>query len=170
MTDTASTQALKTLSVIEAEIATSVNDAPEQLAWDSKLRRTVTVYVPLAIFVLVLLFPFYWMVITSIKPDNEMYDYAKYSPFWVSSPTLHNFHVLLFETEYPHWLFVTMSVAIASTILSIFASVLAAYAIARLRFRGDRNVGLMIYFAYMVPPSILFIPLASWGCTTIRSR
>ena len=105
MTDAASTQALKTLSVIEAEIGTPTNDAPEQLAWDSKLRRTVTVYVPLAIFVLVLLFPFYWMVITSIKPDNEMYDYARYSPFWVSSPTLRNFHVLLFETSYPHWLF-----------------------------------------------------------------
>ena len=101
------------------------------------------------------------MAITAIKPDDEMYDYAKFSPFWVHSPTLHNIKVLLFDTEYPHWLFVTMSVAVASTVLSIFASVLAAYAIARLRFRGDRNVGLMIYFAYMVPPSILFIPLAT---------
>ena len=163
MTETSSkTGALNTLAKIEEEIGNSAtNDAPEALAWDSKLRRTVTVYVPLAIFMLVLLFPFYWMAITAIKPDDQMYDYAKFSPFWVHSPTLHNIKVLLFDTEYPHWLFVTMSVAVASTVLSIFASVLAAYAIARLRFRGDRNVGLMIYFAYMVPPSILFIPLAT---------
>ena len=161
MTDAHSESALDTLAKIEAEVGNSTNDAPEPLAWDSRLRRTVTVYIPLSIFVLVLLFPFYWMAITAIKPDDEMYDYAKFSPFWVHSPTLHNIRVLLFETEYPHWLFVTMSVAVASTVLSIFASVLAAYAIARLRFRGDRNIGLMIYFAYMVPPSILFIPLAT---------
>lgn len=144
-----------------AHAAESTVDTPEQLAWDSKLRRVVTVYVPLSIFVLVLLFPFYWMTITAFKPDDQMYDYTRYNPFWVSSPTLANIKKLLFETDYPHWLIVTMTVAVASTILSIFASVLGAYAIARLRFRGDRNVGLMIYFAYMVPPSILFIPLAT---------
>ena len=47
-------------------------DVPERLSWDSRLRTTVTVYIPLAIFVIVLLFPFYWMAITSVKPDYEM--------------------------------------------------------------------------------------------------
>lgn len=136
-------------------------DAPERLSWDSRLRRTVTIYVPLAIFVIVLLFPFYWMTITALKPDYEMYDYKKYNPFWVHSPTFENIRKLLFETQYPHWLLITMTVAIAATFLSLLSSVLAAYAIARLRFQGAQNVGLAIYFAYMVPPSILFIPLAS---------
>jgi multiple sugar transport system permease protein len=136
-------------------------DVTERLSWDSRARRFVTIYLPLTIFVVVLLFPFYWMVITSIKPDDEMYDYKQFSPFWVAHPTLHNFRVLLFETEYPHWLLITMTVAVCATVLSVFCSVMGAYAIARLRFRGAQGVGLAIYFAYMVPPSILFIPLAS---------
>jgi multiple sugar transport system permease protein len=119
------------------------------------------VYLPLALFLIVLLFPFYWMTVTAFKPDAEMYDYKTYSPFWVHSPTLHNIHVLLFETNYPQWLITTMLIAVASTFLSVFSSVLAAYAIERLRFKGAQHFGLAIYLAYLVPPSILFIPLAT---------
>ncbi|MDQ2803014.1 MAG: carbohydrate ABC transporter permease, partial [Pseudomonadota bacterium] len=121
----------------------------------------VTVYLPLALFMIVLLFPFYWMTITAIKPDAEMYDYKKYSPFWVHSPTLENIRKLLFDTQYPRWLMITMGVAVCATVVSIVASVLAAYAIERLRFKGAQQVGLAIYLAYLVPPTILFIPLAT---------
>ena len=69
--------------------------------------------------------------------------------------------MLLFETNYPRWLMITMGIAVASTFLSVFSSVLAAYAIERLRFKGAQHVGLGIYLAYLVPPSILFIPLAT---------
>jgi multiple sugar transport system permease protein len=136
-------------------------DVPERLSWDSGLRRTVTVYIPLALFIIVLLFPFYWMAVTAFKPDHEMYDYGQFNPFWVHSPTLHNIEVLLFETNYPRWLMITMGIAVASTFLSVFSSVLAAYAIERLRFKGAQHAGLAIYLAYLVPPSILFIPLAT---------
>ncbi|MFI4981468.1 MAG: carbohydrate ABC transporter permease, partial [Nevskiales bacterium] len=121
----------------------------------------VTIYIPLGLFVIVLLFPFYWMAITAIKPDYEMYNYKQYNPFWVHSPTLANIDKLLFQTEYPRWLMITMGVATAATFLSIFASVLAAYAIERLRFKGAQHMGLAIYLAYLVPPTILFIPLAT---------
>ena len=131
------------------------------MSWDSRARRRDPVYIPLALFMIMLLFPFYWMAITAIKPDYEMYNYAKYNPFWVSSPTLENIKKLLFDTDYPRWLMVTMGVATAATFLSIFASVLAAYAIERLRFKGAQHVGLAIYLAYLVPPTILFIPLAT---------
>jgi multiple sugar transport system permease protein len=123
-------------------------------------RRAVTVYLPLAIFVFVLLFPFYWMGVTTFKPNDELYNYSDHNPFWISSPTLANIHKLLFETDYPQWLLNTMVIAVAATFLSIFASVLAAYAITRLRFWGAQTVGLLIFLAYLVPPSILFIPLA----------
>jgi multiple sugar transport system permease protein len=142
-------------------LARAVQDEPERPSWDSQAKRVVTLYIPLALFVIVLLFPFYWMTITALKPDYEMYDYAKFSPFWVHSPTLANIDKLLFHTNYPRWLLVTMSVAVASTILSVAASVLAAYAIERLRFKGAQHVGLAIYLAYLVPPTILFIPLAT---------
>ena len=131
------------------------------LSWDSIPRRVVTVYVPLVLFIVVLLFPFYWMAVTTFKPNNELYDYKDYNPFWVHSPTLQNVRKLLFDTDYPQWLMTTMGIAAAATAISIAASVLAAYAIGRLRFRGSQWVGLSIYLAYLVPPSILFIPLAA---------
>jgi multiple sugar transport system permease protein len=131
------------------------------IEWASLPRRVVTVYVPLACFVIILLFPFYWMTITTFKSNEELYNYRDFNPFWVSSPTLANVNKLLFETDYPSWLVTTMTVAIVSTFISIFAAVLAAYAVQRLRFRGGEWVGLSIYLAYLVPPSILFIPLAT---------
>ena len=123
-------------------------------------RRLVVVYLPLAVFVFVLLFPFYWMTVTALKPNVELTNFTDYSPFWPSSPTLRHIQYLLFETSYPGWLWNTMLVAIGSTILSLVASVFAAYAIERVRFQGSRWVGLGIFLAYLVPPSILFIPLA----------
>jgi multiple sugar transport system permease protein len=135
--------------------------APELMAWDSGARRTMLLYLPLGCFVLILLFPFYWMAVTALKPNAELLNHKAHNPFWISSPTLAHIRYLLFDTAYPHWLLTTMSVAIGATFLSLFASTLAAYAIERLRFRGSPYVGLAIYLAYLVPPSILFIPLAA---------
>jgi len=135
--------------------------APEAMSWDSRARRVVTLYVPLACFVIILLFPFYWMTVTAFKPNAELYDYKTYNPFLIASPTLDHIYKLLFETAYPRWLLTTMTVAVCATFLSLFSSTLAAYAIQRLRFKGSQYVGLAIYLAYLVPPSILFIPLAT---------
>ncbi|MCA1503308.1 carbohydrate ABC transporter permease [Bradyrhizobium sp. NBAIM02] len=124
-------------------------------------RRLVTLYLPLAIIVVVLLFPFYWMALTSVKPDEQLLDLDKYNPFWTWNPTFKHFHKLLFESYYPYWLWNTMYVAICATVLSIIASVFAAYAIVRLRYKGANLVGGLIFLSYLVPPSILFIPLAT---------
>ena len=124
-------------------------------------RRLVYTYFPLAIIIFVLLFPFYWMALTAIKPDEQLLDLETYSPFWTWNPTFKHIYKLLFQSNYPRWLWNTMYVASAATALSLFASVLAAYAIVRLRFRGAELVGGLIFLAYLVPPSILFIPLAS---------
>jgi len=121
----------------------------------------VTLWIPLCCFLLILLFPFYWMTITAFKPDAELYDFGTHNPFWITSPTLQHIRKLLFETSYPSWLWTTMLVAVGATFLSLIASTLAAYAIQRLRFKGSQYVGLAIYLAYLVPPSILFIPLAT---------
>jgi multiple sugar transport system permease protein len=123
-------------------------------------KRVVSVYLPLFVFVVVLLFPFYWMAITALKPDAELLS-REGNPFWVKNPTLAHIKKLLFETAYPDWLWNTIVVSVTATFLSIFCSVLAAYAIERLRFRGSRYVGMSIFMAYLVPPSILFIPLAA---------
>jgi len=123
-------------------------------------RKVVTIYVPLLVFLFVLLFPFYWMVITAFKPDAELLSHSG-NPFWLIDPTLAHFKKLLFETAYPDWMWNTVVVSVVSTFFSLIASVLAAYAIERLRYTGSRQVGLSIFLAYLVPPSILFIPLAA---------
>ena len=151
----------------------AISDSSEGMSYlDTLPRRVVTVYIPLAVFIVVLLFPFYWMGVTTFKPNEELYNFSDHNPFWISSPTLDNIRKLLFETDYPQWLLNTMTVAVCATFLSIFASVLAAYAITRLRFRGAQTVGLLIFLAYLVPPSILFIPLATmvYGLGNLRHQ
>jgi multiple sugar transport system permease protein len=147
------------LSKVQASVRSDDSDGMSYL--ESLPRRLVTLYLPLFVILIVLLFPFYWMVLTSIKPDEQLIDMEKFNPFWVIHPTFKHISKLLFETQYPRWLWNTMYVAVGATALSIFASVLAAYAIVRLRFKGADTVGALIFFAYLVPPSILFIPLAS---------
>jgi multiple sugar transport system permease protein len=145
----------------KAPAATRSDESEGMSYLESLPRRVVTLYLPLFVILIVLLFPFYWMALTSIKPDEQLIDMNTYNPFWVVHPTFKHISKLLFETQYPRWLWNTMYVAVGATTLSIIASVLAAYAIVRLRFKGADTVGVLIFFAYLVPPSILFIPLAS---------
>ena len=123
-------------------------------------RRWVTIYIPLILLLIILLFPFYWMGMTAFKPNEELLSKAG-NPFWLINPTLAHFKKLLFHTSYPVWLLNTVIVSVCSTFISLFTSVLAAYAIERLRFKGAKIAGMVIFFAYLVPPSIIFIPLAS---------
>ncbi len=123
-------------------------------------RKWVVVYLPMLAFLIVLLFPFYWMAITAFKPNNELLS-SDGNPFWIIAPTLDHVKHLLFETAYPQWMWNTVLVSTVATFFSLAASVLAAYSIERLRFTGAKHVGLGIFLAYLVPPSILFIPLAA---------
>jgi multiple sugar transport system permease protein len=140
--------------------ATQEDDSQGMSYLDTVRSRWVTVYIPLGIFVFVLLFPFYWMVITSVKPNNELLS-RDGNPFWVIQPTLEHFHKLLFKTAYPEWLWNTVFISVIATVVSLVCAVLAAYAIERLRFKSARQMGLGIFLAYLVPPSILFIPLST---------
>jgi len=100
-------------------------------------------------------------VVTAVKPKQHLLDLDAYNPFWTLSPTLEHINDLLFKTDYPLWLWNTMFIAVAATILSLIASVFAAYAIVRIRYRGAQTAGGLIFLAYLVPPSILFIPLST---------
>jgi multiple sugar transport system permease protein len=161
MTETMLQSKTAAQATVNAAALAAADDSEGMSYLESLPRRLVTLYLPLFIILLVLLFPFYWMALTSIKPDEQLIDMNTYNPFWVVHPTFKHISKLLFETQYPRWLWNTMYVAIGATTLSIIASVLAAYAIVRLRFKGADTVGVLIFFAYLVPPSILFIPLAS---------
>jgi multiple sugar transport system permease protein len=131
---------------------------------ETYLRRLVVFYIPLFLFMVATLFPFVWMMITSIKPDPELYN-PRLSPFLVREPTLSHWEKLLNDTLFVKWTLNTLWVACASSAISRFAGVLAGYALARLVFPGSTIFGIAIFVTYLVPPTLLFIPLTgviSW--------
>ena len=126
----------------------------------TKLMKRIALFnIPLGVAMILLLFPFYWMLITSFKPDPELYD-VRLDPLLIQHPTLAQIRQLLSQTHYLRWLYNTMFIAIFSTLISLVASLLAAYGIQRLQFRGSGSLGVAIFLSYLVPPTILFIPLA----------
>ncbi len=142
--------------------ALSESDHSEGMSFLSTLpQRVVRVYMPLSVIFVVLLFPFYWMTMTAVKPKEHLLDLDAHNPFYTLTPTFEHISDLLFKTDYPQWLWNTMFIAVSATILSLIASVFAAYAITRIRYRGAQWVGGGIFLAYLVPPSILFIPLST---------
>jgi multiple sugar transport system permease protein len=116
-------------------------------------------YVPLVLYLIFLLFPFYWMFNTVFKSDNELYNLSL-NPFYIHTWTLSNIVKLFTETIFLRWMANTFFVAIAATVISLAASLLAAYAIQRLRFKTSGPTGVAIFLGYLVPQTILFIPLA----------
>lgn len=124
-----------------------------------RLVKNIVVYTGLAIFVVILLFPFFWMFITSIKPDSELYDLSR-NPLSLSKPTLEHYIYLLSNTKFMLWLKNSAVVATVSTVVSITISTLAAYALARLRFKGAQSLGLAIFITYLIPTTLIFLPLA----------
>jgi multiple sugar transport system permease protein len=127
---------------------------------ETYLKRLFVFYIPLFMFVVAMVFPFYWMLVTSMKPDGELYNVHN-MPFIVKDPTSQHWILLFKETLFARWALNTLWVATASTVLSLFAGVLAGYALSRLRFPGSTFYGISIFITYLVPPTLLFIPLAS---------
>ncbi|MFI5339166.1 MAG: carbohydrate ABC transporter permease [Candidatus Methylomirabilales bacterium] len=125
-------------------------------------RRWVFLYLPLGAFVMVTLFPFYYMAVTSIRPDREMYipwNRPNFAPFWTLKPTLEHFALLFRETLFLRWLLNTLIISVLSTGIALFCGLLAAYALARLRFPLGGTLGTSIFVTYLVPQTLLFIPL-----------
>lgn len=114
----------------------------------------ILLMLPLLAFVL---FPFYWVVITSFKTDLQIQRYA--SIFWPEPWTLEQFRSLIFDTPYLTWFRNTVIVAVSSTALSVALAALAGYALARLKFRGAETLTTLLLITYLLPGSLLFIPL-----------
>jgi len=114
-------------------------------------------YVPLIILLVLLLFPFYWMVLTSLKNLGETFNLSQ--PLVVKQPTLENYAWLFAKSQFPRWALNSIVVTVSTTIFSLIVSVAAGYAIAHLRFAGAAVIGILIFITYLVPRTLLFIPV-----------
>jgi multiple sugar transport system permease protein len=126
---------------------------------DTLLGRWVRIYIPILSLLLITLFPFYWMFITSFKSPSELLDFNQ-SPLFVIKPTLEHYRHLFTQTHFARWTLNTTVVAVVSTMISLVCSILAGYSLARLRYRGANTIGWGIFVTYLVPPTLLFLPLA----------
>lgn len=114
----------------------------------------------LTIFVVLLAFPFYWMVIATFKQNLDLYN-VEANPFIFNlKPTLDNLRLLFLETRYVRWLGNTAFVGSLVVAITLLLSVPAAYALARLTGRWGERLGIGIFLTYLVPPTLLFIPLS----------
>jgi multiple sugar transport system permease protein len=121
--------------------------------------RIVRLYIPLAVCTVLMLFPFYWMLITSIKPNRELYS-QKVMPLIVHQPTLKHYYDLLSETNFITWTYNTLLVAVVTTAVSLVLGTMMAYPLARLKFPGAAVVAIGVAATYLVPQPLLFIPMA----------
>jgi multiple sugar transport system permease protein len=131
-----------------------------------KASGSLIFYTVLFLIMAALLFPFYWGFVTSLKYEVEIYDFS--GNFLIpKNPSLDNYIRLFTTPNYFVWLRNTLVVAFVSTLISVVISVMAGFAIARLRFRGAALAGTLIFITYLAPKTFLFVPLAQilkdWG-------
>jgi multiple sugar transport system permease protein len=121
--------------------------------WRSKF-FSYGVAVPLAAL---LGFPFAWMAVTSLKPEAQVYDPSK---VWTFHPTLAAYGNLFHHTDYLRWIRNSCFVGLMVVLITLVIAVPAGYALARLAGRVGRTLGVAIFLTYLVPPTLLFLPLS----------
>jgi multiple sugar transport system permease protein len=125
-----------------------------------EVRRQILIYAGLAPFVVIAMFPIYWMAITAFKQDADLYR-LDVAPLWFHlPPTLEHFTRLFTQTYFTAQLRNTVQLAVCVVGLTMLLAVPAGYSLARLRLPGAETLGIAIFLTYLVPSIILFIPLA----------
>jgi multiple sugar transport system permease protein len=126
----------------------------------SRLRSSAFGYANIIPFVAFALFPFYYMVITSLKKDTELYNLESV-PFLIQTGAItDHYSYLFFKTEFWIWMKNSLIISVVSTAVSLVIAILAGYSLARLRYRGVASFGTAVFITYLVPPTLLFLPLS----------
>jgi multiple sugar transport system permease protein len=124
-------------------------------------RETITSWLIVTPFAIVLAFPFYWMLMTALRADNDLYDIEQVPfKFNADSPTVNNFKFLFEQTDYREWLQNTAIVGAAVVVITLVLALPAGYALARLSGGWGQTIGVGIFLTYLVPPTLLFLPLS----------
>ena len=125
-----------------------------------QLWRHLLIYAGVTPFVVAAVFPVFWMAITAFKDDADLYRMDQ-MPFWFHvGPTLKHFRFLFTHSNFPVWFVNSVLLAICLCLITLITAVPAAYALARLRLPGSGNLGIAMFMTYLVPPTVLFLPLA----------
>jgi multiple sugar transport system permease protein len=127
-----------------------------ELTWR---KRLFGLWLPLAMFLVLALFPFTWMAATSLKTNAELYD-PKAMPLTIRHPSLVHYIGLLQETNFLTWVANTMLVAVIATVISLVLGTMLAYPLARMRFRGAPLLAIAVAVTYLIPQTLLFVPMA----------
>jgi multiple sugar transport system permease protein len=126
----------------------------------AKIRSAAFGYANIVPYVFFALFPFYFMIITSLKQDAELYN-LKSVPFLIQTGAItDHYRYLFFKTEFWTWMKNSLIISIVATSVSLVIAILAGYSLARLRFRGVGSFGTAVFITYLVPPTLLFLPLS----------
>jgi multiple sugar transport system permease protein len=122
-------------------------------------RATVLRGLALALYTLVTVFPFYWMIITVFKQNSDLYN-TNNNPLWFNAaPTLDNVIYLLQQTQFLTWMMNSLIIGVGVVLITLLTAVPAGYALARLHLPGAEQMGIIIFASYLIPPTLLFIPL-----------
>jgi multiple sugar transport system permease protein len=126
--------------------------------------KRVGLYAAAAGFMAFAGFPFYWMLITAFKQNRDLYVGAfdtRHVP-WIFNdpPTLEHVRLLFGQTEFPRWVLNTLVVVVAVVVITVVVAVPAGYSLARLAGRWGERLGMGIFFTYLIPPTLLFIPFS----------
>ena len=125
-----------------------------------KIRRDYGPYLPLSPYLFIVLFPFYWMIITTFKRDNDLYNLTGV-PFWFKEPpTMQHVQLLLHDTLFLVWLKNSLLIGACVVVVTLALGLPAAYALARMRFPGNRAMSTGMFLSYLIPPALLFLPLS----------
>ncbi len=126
--------------------------------------KRVALYAAAAGFMVFAGFPFYWMLLTAFKQNRDLYVGAfdtRHVP-WIFNdpPTLEHVRLLFGQTEFPRWVLNTLVVVVAVVAITVVVAVPAGYSLARLTGRWGERLGMGIFFTYLIPPTLLFIPFS----------
>jgi len=126
----------------------------------ARIGKDVAFYMAVAFFVVLAAFPFYWMLITSLKSNPDLYNVTNI-PFWFNeAPTLEHFRYLFEQTLFTRWLSNSLTIGVCVVVITLLAALPAGYSLARMTGRSGEALGIGIFLTYLVPPTLLFLPLS----------
>jgi multiple sugar transport system permease protein len=125
-----------------------------------KLRGQILFWFVLGLFIIFACFPVYWMFVTTFKQVNDLYNLQNNPLLFHLAPTLDQVQYLFERTNFSTWVINTGEVGLAVVVITVLICVPAAYVLARSQFPGSGSLGMGIFLTYLVPPTLLFLPLS----------